>query len=122
MEKNKLITFNQSHLELKLTSDFTKINEVVVENNKKLVREMFLKYPKEFINSISKFYPLTNEFIEIYKEQWDWGNHYNTGLSRNKNLQWSVDLIKRYDEKWYWGEINGSSGLSFEEKLYQTQI
>ncbi|RKS93846.1 UvrD-like helicase family protein [Flavobacterium limicola] len=99
--------------------------------NKDIVKEIFLKNPKLFVDLISRYYSLNDKLIEKYKDVWSWHSlaifnnqplsvesiekfkdswEWDT-LSENKALPWSPELIEKFSDKWNWNR------LSFNEAL-----
>jgi len=75
--------------------------------------------------SRNKSLPWTKEFIEEYKELWDWEE-----LSENEGLPWRIELIEHFANKMKWGgflpdslvdedgnEIAPVGGISFNDGL-----
>ena len=50
-----------------------------------------------FIERISCHYPLSEEMIARYEDQWDWEQ-----LSENEALPWDEELIERFEDHWSW--------------------
>lgn len=60
---------------------------------------------KEIISSIDweklsdcENFNWTEKIIDYYYDYWDWYN-----LTFNRALPWSLDFIKKYESKWFWG-------------------
>src|SRR5690554_1334511 len=99
---NKLIPLGNTSIVLTKTSSALAItNKLTFNQNRKLVKEIFLKNPQFFINYISCFYPLSDELLEKYKSYWNW-----EFLSKNIYLSWSEDLITEYSDKWDWKNLS----------------
>lgn len=107
-EQNKIIKLlldneNEANIKLKKLED--KINELtiidpkyILENNRNLVIEIFERNPKFFIKLISKYYTLSIDLIERFRDKWDWRE-----IPKNTSLQWSIEMIESYNNKWNWG-------------------
>ena len=48
--------------------------------------------------SYNKALPWSLELIERYEDRWYWQS-----LSENETLPWSIELIERYEDHWQWG-------------------
>jgi hypothetical protein len=95
MDKNhQLILLPQNSLIPKVTTTLSITNKLIFENNRKLVMEIFMKNPELFVNLISRYYPLTENFIEKYEDKWNWDL-----LSNNKKLHWSLEILWKHQEK-----------------------
>lgn len=76
--------------------------------------------PQILVNKfISEIYPFTEEEISTYRGRIDFQY-----LSKNKNIQWSFGLLKRFEELWDWKALEAnravfkrlSLGLLFPDK------
>ena len=57
--------------------------------------------------------PWSIDFIERYKERWDWRR-----LSENEALPWSIDFIERYEERWDWKSLSRNTSITLEYRLH----
>ena len=62
--------------------------------------------------SSNKYIKLSTEFIEKYKNEWDWAK-----LSRNENLDWSFEIIEKFEDKWDWYALSFNKNLPWSIKL-----
>ena len=58
---------------------------------------------------------LTEELIEKYIDRWNWSI-----LSENKKLPWSVDFFNKHIEKWDWYKLSGNNKFPFTEVIIGT--
>src|SRR5690554_365683 len=112
---NKLTPISSTNIALaKTNSALTIANKLTFNQNRKLVKEIFLKNPSFFIEYISLYYPLSEEALDRYSEKLERRQWHL--LSQNESLPWSENLIERFKDKWYWGD-NLIRGLSKSEAL-----
>jgi len=71
-----------------------------------------IKIPNVFVNMLSKFYPLSPQLIEKYKNKWDWEK-----LSDNESLPWNDALIEKYKDKWNWWKLSDNKSLPWSKEL-----
>lgn len=95
MENNKLLPINQTLVIAQTGLVLNMTQKLTLNQNRKLLKEIFIRNPELFINLISSFYPLKTEFLEIHIDKWNW-----TRLSRNKNLPWSINLFEKHIKNW----------------------
>jgi hypothetical protein len=100
-KNNQLIPASQNNLIPKVANTLSITNKLIIESNRKLVMDIFIKNPKLFINLISEYYPLNEVLLEKYENKWDWEI-----LSRNTNIPWSSELIGIFEEKWNWFSLS----------------
>src|SRR5690606_3130934 len=87
MDNNKLIPLSSS-VALKKTSIALSITDKLTLNqNRKIVKEIFLKRKVFFIDVIQSCYPLNEELLAMGKDIWGWKR-----LSDSKSLLWSEEL------------------------------
>ena len=117
MENKNLIPLNNS-LALNQTGivlDITK--KLTLNQNRKLVKEIFNKNPSLFINLISNYYPLNIDFLEKYVDIWNWNL-----LHENEVLNWSEELIQKFENEWDWDKLsNNKTLISSKETIYKFQ-
>lgn len=60
--------------------------------------------------------PWTFNFIERYKDKWDWDSTKSLifSLSKNPGLPWSEELIDKYIDKWDWELLSANKGLPWD--------
>lgn len=115
---NKLIPLGNTHIALaKTTTALALTNKLTFNQNRKLVKEIFKKNPQFFVDYISYFYPLNEQFLEKYSDEWNW-----ECLSRNKFLPWKGEFIKRYRNKWNWKILSKSEYLPWSQELIKRYI
>ncbi|MDP3314074.1 MAG: AAA family ATPase [Lutibacter sp.] len=108
------------------------------KNEVHLVKEIFQKNLTLFIDLISRHYPLseqllakykdnfswdllsgnenlliTKELIYRYKDKWDWKNDF----TKNKNIPWSLDVIEIYGKYIGWEFLSNNKNLPWSEDL-----
>ena len=70
---NKLIPLGNTSIALAKTSSALAItNKLTFNQNRKLVKEIFLKNPQFFVDYVSFFYPLNEQLLDKYIDKWDW--------------------------------------------------
>lgn len=52
------------------------------------------------------------ELINAFKDKWDW-----IGLSNNSQLKWDSQLIKYFDKYWNWQWLSSNTNISWTKKL-----
>ncbi len=76
----------------------------------------FVNPPNEqrdgFIEGISRHYPLSEEMIARYEDQWDWDS-----LIINEDLPWDEELITRFEDRWDWEQLSEKEALPWSEEL-----
>ena len=146
MENNtKLTVVSQSSLLNKINSSIGITNKLIIENNKKLVAEIFESNPKFCVDLISEFYPLTIEMLSCENElNWEHINYYNnlthllntlhisdfdkipsfswSSLSSNKNIDWSEKIIDFHLDKWDWKKLCGNYSIAWNEQMISKYI
>ncbi len=58
---------------------------------------------------------LTEELIEKYIDRWNWSI-----LSENEKLPWSVDFFNKYIGRWDWHKLSGNNKFPFTEVIIST--
>jgi len=85
--------------------------------------DFMLKYQDVFNPHISNLYPFTNEQIEEYKDKIIWVFNFESvaifSLSENININWSIELLNKYIDKWDWDTI---STFIIGKKLWSKNI
>jgi hypothetical protein len=56
--------------------------------------------------------PWSLELIRKYKDKWNWSN-----LSKNKLLPWSIELIYEFENKWNWRYLSENKSVPFSIEL-----
>lgn len=70
----------------------------VISWNKNIINDFLPKWDWDgFGLSGNPSLPLTQSFIEEFKDHWNWHT-----LSRNENVPWSEELILTFKHKWIW--------------------
>ena len=71
-------------------------------------------YPEVCGLSANKAVPFTKQLITKYKDKWDW-----TALTDNPSIHWSEELLNEFHDYWAWEmfEFAGNIGLSRSENL-----
>jgi hypothetical protein len=87
-KNNQLIPTTQNNLIPKVTTTLSITHKLFVESKRNIILSIFLKNPKFFINSISRFYPLKKHLIEKYNSKWN-----EDLLFYNENIIWDINLI-----------------------------
>lgn len=110
------------------------------KNNREIVKNIFERNPKFFIEMISEFHPLrlfmfnnekifhwhlicrfnnlthflsnnkADEISEIEFLNWQ-------ALSLNKNIEWTEDLINSFKHKWDWNYLSENESINWSEKI-----
>lgn len=62
--------------------------------NREIVKNIFEKKPKLFIELISRYYPLDEQTIVLNDNLLDW-----SGISRNTNIDWNNSMFLKYQDK-----------------------
>jgi hypothetical protein len=96
-QENKSIVKRESAFVQKVFNQIAITNKLVATSERQNVIRLFIDYPIFFKNIISLNYPLTNFFINSYKDKLNWEQ-----ISLNENIKWSKDLIEKHEDKWYW--------------------
>lgn len=80
--------------------------------------EFSIKHRDFFINNISRNYPLSDRLIEEHFDKLNWGE-----LKQNKNLSWSIHLLKKFENRWDWDgsfySISASSSIPWSIELIE---
>lgn len=97
MENNKLSVSSNNLMLPKVSSLLAITNKLLTQNDAFIVKEIFRKNPKLFIDLISEFYPLNSYLITKYKENLNFEK-----LNKNINIVWSDDLLIDHEEIWDW--------------------
>jgi len=95
------------------------VEKLLAESVQSKILNIALNHPEFFKRMISRYYPLTIELIEKYKDilYWDFW-----GISKNPALPWSPELIERYTDKWSWDYSDFSSNESVYQKAFQPYL
>ncbi|WP_200375660.1 hypothetical protein [Thiocystis violacea] len=91
------------------------------EAERERFKALLRRHPEFLVRHLSDYHPLDAELIERLTNRWDrdieysytdplgqdlfyhqW-NMWKNGLSCNKALPWSLDLIERFADRWQWG-------------------
>ena len=106
-------------LTLEIASDFSNISEKVLH---KFKDEWDWKGPEIGIDlgsdwfylglSSNKSLPWSLELIREFKDKWDWEK-----LSYNERLPWSLELIREFKDKWDWEKLSSNRNLSWTIEL-----
>ncbi|MEM1002954.1 MAG: hypothetical protein AAGH46_09935, partial [Bacteroidota bacterium] len=64
-----------------------------------------------FNSHLCEFHPLDLSFIERYKEELNW-----KAVSKNKQLNWGIELIQSYKDKWQWNELAMNPSIIWTEE------
>lgn len=101
-------------------------NKLLAVSERQKVLELFVRHPEFLIELISKYYPLSAKLIEQYKDKLNWGacNYHlfhgldhGIGLSSNKVLPWTEELINKYKDHWDWDVLSVNEYLPWTENL-----
>lgn len=113
-----------------------------LSENKYLVKQIFLKNPKLFVDLISRYYLLNQTLIEKYRNSLNWYTlsiYYNqplnieslekfydswewSHLSESKVLPWSIDIIEKFSDNWHWNRLSFNETLPWSSefiKIYE---
>lgn len=63
-------------------------------DNREIVKNIFEKKPKLFLELISRYYPLDEQTIVLNDNLLDWSR-----ISRNKNIDWNNSMFLKYQDK-----------------------
>lgn len=74
--------------------------------------DQLLKYPKEYIQGLSEFYPLTGALLTEYELVWDWRL-----VSRNTTIAWNDHLLEMFRTNYDWHELSGNGSIPFTAEL-----
>ena len=113
-----------------------------LSKNKNIVKEIFLKNPRLFVDLVCEFYslnicdfkkynnyfnlgnweklcwnkniPWSLELIEKFKDEWIWSR-----LSTNDNIPCSIELLDKYEHKWDWLELSKNRNLPWSSELIE---
>ena len=67
-----------------------------------------------FIGIVSFNYSLNGKLIKKYEDRWDWGN-----INWNKSLPWTLELIEKYEDRWDWGWLSFNESLPWSIELIE---
>ena len=73
------------------------INKILLQSEQNKIIDFALKHPTFFCELISYCYPLPATIIEKHEDKWDFDK-----LSCNISLPWSIELIEKFVNKWWW--------------------
>ena len=105
-EQNKLIPINQNNLVQKVNTTIAITNKLIAENNRQLVKEIFERNRRLFIDLISKYYPLNEDLLELYHDN-------KLHLYRlSENIYLTVELIERFKDKWDWWRLSKNESFT----------
>src|SRR5690606_9820749 len=106
MDNNKLISVSSS-VALKKTSTALSITDKLTFNqNRKVVKEIFLKNKRSFRAVIQASYSLNEDLLAVGKEVWNW-----MLLSWSKSLPWSENLVETFIVCWAWEWLSKNASL-----------
>lgn len=75
------------------------------------IMRLFEKHPHYFVGDISNTVALTSEQLERHKDRLFWSSiepyHVFGGLSWNRNLNWSKELLDQFKDRWDWKFLSG---------------
>lgn len=77
--------------------------------------QFFFKHQYFFRLVFTKYYPIQEVVLDVYKDQFsrsDWAN-----ISTNRNLNWSSQLISRFRDYWDWSGLSGNVALPWSKEL-----
>ena len=74
------------------------------------IRNFLLQHPVFFIDNISGDYNLPIQLIEKYKDYWNW-----RWLTYNDSIQWTEELILKYEDFLAWWDPNDSMGSGIQD-------
>ena len=97
-------------------------SKIFIQLEERLIKSIALNYPDLFIKLISTFYPLPEYLINMYKDRWIWmdsNSHRKFGLSMNKSLLWSMELIEKFKDKWNWYDLSCNPILPWTVELFE---
>src|SRR5690554_769870 len=117
MDNNKLIPVNSSVALAKTSVALSITDKLTFNQNRKMVKEIFLSNKEFFINVISEYYTLNEFLLEEYKDEWSWGK-----LSRNTSLPWSESFIERYIDKWNWKNLSYNTSLPWSDDFIDKYV
>ncbi len=102
-------------------------NEIAEYNNKFVLKpyisnytylQLFIKSNSSFIQSISstKFAVEVSNFdiIEIFRHKINFG-----ALSENESIEWSIEFLNKYIEKWNWSKVSLNKKLPWSIELIE---
>src|SRR5690606_3975829 len=112
MNNNKLIPINSSVALAKTAVALSLTEKLTFNQNRKMVKEIFLSNKKFFIIITSLYSSIDEELLVKYAVVWDWRL-----LSQNQNLAWSISLVKRNIDKWNWKELGKNKSLPWSESF-----
>lgn len=84
-------------------------------NQRELI-EFLVRHGELAIEQFSRYYPLSYDLVERYKDKWNLGCW---GLSGNGSLPWTETLIEQYKDKWEWERLSGNGSLPWSEMLIE---
>lgn len=93
MDNNKLIPIDSSVALAKTSVALSLTDKLTFNQNRKLVKEIFLMNGPFFIHTICNFYPFKIELIEKYENEWEWNL-----LIKNENIFWTDELLGKFIE------------------------
>jgi len=104
---------------------YTKFIEARISN-------LAVKHWYDFLLMLSGYYPLKEEMLDRYFDCWNWistdightnktGMKFVKGLNSNCNLNWSIELIDKYKDKWSTSPFD-TVLLQFNDNLLEEYI
>lgn len=78
---------------------------------------LMMKFNREFLNAlaINKNYKWSISIIEKYQNQltvYNWRD-----LSKRSDIEWSLDLLIKYQDNWKWDELSKNHSIPFSEEI-----
>ena len=116
MDNNNSIIKYQSTLLTKVSKQLVLTNKLLAKHDDQKYIDFFLEHPDFFCKIISRFYNLNSNLIENLKDKLDW-----IELSNNEYLEWFIEFIEKYKDKWCWNYYNDNNdtynGLLYNKSL-----
>ena len=116
MSENKnLVVSSQQHLTTQLEIANIQLSigsELTQDVERRSFVEILKSIDKEdTVRFLSENAYLNETLIERFKDKWSWGD-----LAYNRNLTWSLELIKTYEDKWW--DVDCDVGFSWNDAIF----
>jgi hypothetical protein len=84
------------------------------ESQKEDILKFLSRFPQYGLTLFSSSYPLSEDMLNKFLTKWDW-----EAISTNKNIEWTIELIEKYQDKLDWGNSfeDLRMSLPYNEKL-----
>lgn len=115
---------NFAHEEFK-THDHMCFEPIIMGEEETRIYNLAERHPHFFLKLIREYYPLSEQIIDKYafaqtfEPQLRWGRGDATGLSDNKGLRFTLNLIEKYKNRWNWNSLSSNKSLPWSNGLIE---